>query len=192
MNNDQQTTNRPLFCVISGPSGSGKTTVCREVATSLGWYYAVSHATRTKRENEVEGLDYLFISQEEFMTMVDQNEFLEWAKVYQNHYGTSKKVVKDRLDQGQSVIVDVDTQGALAIKKIMPEAILIFIKTKDIEELERRLKARGRDTEEEIQKRLEQTQEELKKVSKYDHSVINDDLNTTIEEIKNILLEYVT
>ena len=119
--------------------------------------------------------------------MVGRNEFLEWAQVYQNRYGTSQQIIEDKLSSGQGVVVDVDTQGAQIIKQKMPEAILIFIKPPDVEELKKRLVSRGRDPETDIEKRLMQTQQELARMSAYDHVVVNDKLDRAVQEIISIL-----
>jgi len=151
------------------------------------WYYSVSHTTRKIRKGEAHGQDYFFVSDDDFQKMVGRNEFLEWAQVYQNRYGTSQQIIEDKLSSGQGVVVDVDTQGAQIIKQKMPEAILIFIKPPDVEELKKRLVSRGRDPETDIEKRLMQTQQELARMSAYDHVVVNDKLDRAVQEIISIL-----
>lgn len=176
----------PLI-VISGPSGSGKTTICREMAARFNLGFSVSHTTRPRRENEVHGRDYFFVSTDEFERMRQDGEFLEWAKVYDHCYGTSKKTVEAIRARGQGVVFDVDTQGALAIKKILPEAVLIFIITPGIEELRRRLKARGRDSEAEIEKRVKNAKNEMTHRERYDFVVVNDKLKRALKEVEGII-----
>jgi guanylate kinase len=178
------------FIVVSGPSGSGKTTICRAIAKKLNLYYSISHTTRPMREGEVHGQDYFFTTQDDFKKMIQNKAFIEWAQVYENYYGTFKEIVNTKRTQGIGVIVDVDTQGALIIKKNMPDTLLIFIKTPCTAELRKRLKARGQDSDEVIEKRLKETEKELLIASKYDHSVVNDDLDKAIDEVTSILEAY--
>ncbi|MBU0506460.1 MAG: guanylate kinase [bacterium] len=185
-----QDKNKAPFIVVSGPSGSGKTTICRAVAKKLSLYYSISHTTRPKREKEIHGQDYFFTSQDIFKEMIQNKAFIEWAQVYENYYGTSKEIVDTKRAQGIGVIVDVDTQGALIIKKNMPDALLIFIKTPQASELRKRLLARGQDSKEEIEKRLQETKKELLMAKKYDHAVVNDDLNKAIETVMTIIKSY--
>lgn len=187
MESNDLITSTPLLVVISGPSGSGKTTICRQISAEYGWYYSISHTTRSKKDGETEGADYFFIEEDEFKKMITEGDFLEWANVYENYYGTSKKVIFDKLNQGHSVILDLDTQGAKSIKAIYPEAILIFIKIPSLDELEKRLVGRGRDSNQEIQKRLGSAEEELKSIHFYDHVVVNADLDKAIKDVKMII-----
>jgi len=182
----QQKQKVPLI-VISGPSGSGKTTICRAMAVEFGHYFSVSHTTRPQRKNEIQGRDYFFVAKDEFLKMIDEGILLEWAQVYDNYYGTSKSIVEEKLSQGQGVIFDVDTQGAASIKKMMPESLLIFIKTPDITELKTRLHSRGRDSDQEIDKRVQNAQNELSHVGEYDFVVVNDKLDIAVEEVRKII-----
>jgi len=176
----------PLI-VISGPSGSGKTTICRRIAQDFGLFFSISHTTRPQRENEIQNKDYFFVSQDEFLKMKDRGDLLEWAQVYDNYYGTSKKQIEDHLHQGDGVIFDVDTQGATNIKKFMPQSLLIFIKTPSIDILKERLRLRGRDSDQEISKRVKNAQSEMAHIDEYDHVVVNDKLDKAIEDVKNII-----
>lgn len=175
------------FFVISGPSGSGKTSLCRKIANDNGFYYSISHTTRPQRENEVDGQDYFFVNEDEFMGMVETGDMLEWARVYDNLYGTSKSKVEKMLAEGRSVIVDVDSQGASQIKTLMPHAILIFIKTPSLDDLEKRLSKRGRDSSDEIQKRMSNAESELTHMKEYDHVVVNDDFEDSAVEIQKLV-----
>lgn len=175
------------FVVVSGPSGSGKTTLCRMIAKDNDWYYSISHTTRPQRAKEVNGRDYYFVGSGEFRDLVASGEFLEWAQVYDNNYGTSKRIIESKLAQGQGVVVDVDTQGASHIKKLYPEAVLIFIKTGTPEMLRQRLVLRGRDGQQEIDKRMKNAVTELEHVSEYDYVVVNDDLQQANSAIRAII-----
>lgn len=176
----------PLY-VISGASGSGKTTICRRIAETHQWYYSVSHTTRPKRDTERQGRDYYFVTRSDFLKMVEAGDFLEWAEVYGNLYGTSQKMIEDRLANGQGVILDVDTQGAAAIKKNFSQAILIFINARTIDELEMRLKTRATDSTEEIKRRVEYAEHEIGQKSKYDYVILNDNLAEALEEVESII-----
>ncbi len=175
------------FVVVSGASGSGKTTLCRLIAADENWYYSISHTTRTRRDKEKNGVDYFFVSKDEFMDMVKRDEFLEWAQVYDNYYGTSKKIIEEKLSSGTGVVTDVDTQGAANIKKLFPDAVLIFIKTGDTEKLRERLLSRGRDSKDEIDKRMKNAVTEIAHIPEYDYVVVNDDLNEANKNIRAII-----
>jgi len=178
--------NAPLI-VVSGASGSGKTTLCQLVAQRLGFHYAISHTTRPKREGEVEGVNYYFIDKQHFDQMIKEGDFLEWAVVYDNCYGTSKKTLFDYINQGQGVIVDVDTQGAKSIKEKIPSAVTVFIQPPSFEELKRRLIARKTDSPEVLQKRLNQAAHEESQKGSYDHVIINDDIQRAYSELEDII-----
>lgn len=173
--------------MISGASGSGKTTICRRIAEAHQWYYSVSHTTRPKRDTEQQGRDYYFVTRSDFLKMVEAGDFLEWAEVYGNLYGTSQKMIEDRLANGQGVILDLDTQGAAAIKKIFSQATLIFIDTRNIGELEMRLKTRATDSTEEIKRRVEYAEHEIGQKSKYDYVILNDNLAEALEKVESII-----
>lgn len=175
----------PLI-VVSGPSGSGKTTLCRMIAERLQFYYGVSHTTRPKRGSEMHGVDYYFVSGEEFKNMVDASAFLEWAEVYGRFYGTSRRVVEEHLAQGQGVILDVDTQGALAIKKAKPQATLVFLSVPSMQKLEERLVNRGTDSPESRLMRLTQARKEEESKIHYDHVLVNEDLDETYRQLEAI------
>ena len=142
--------------VISAPSGAGKSTLChRLMEETPGVAFSVSHTTRAPRKGEVDGVDYHFVSKEQFMHMVEQEEFLEWAEVHGNCYGTSRSAVTAMLENGQDVLLDIDVQGAMQVRDVFPESVLIFILPPSLQVLERRLRNRGTDTEETIRLRLE-------------------------------------
>lgn len=178
--------NAPIF-VVSGASGSGKTTICREMARRFGWYYSISHTTRQKREHEKNGQDYYFVDTTTFEAMIGHGDFLEWARVYDNYYGTSKRVLEEKLASGQGVILDVDTQGAASIKAVWPESILVFIDTVDLKQLEARLRARQTDHEAEIKKRMACAEGEIARKHQYDYIIINDDLDRSIARFLELI-----
>lgn len=183
---------KPPVFVVSGASGSGKTSLCRKIARKFDFYYSISHTTREKREMETDGVDYFFVTHDEFQKKIDEGEFIEWAKVYDNFYGTSKKIIQEKLEQGRAVILDVETVGAANLKATFPdEAVLIFIETPSIKDLEERLRSRGRDTEQEIEKRVAYAQNEISKKDQYDHIVLNDDFDTAFERMSDIVKQYI-
>ena len=180
--------NKKLF-VISGCSGVGKGTVINEFMkrNSGDFILSVSCTTRKPRPNEIDGVNYFFISKENFEKNIKEDKFLEYAQFAGNYYGTKKKYIKEKFEQGFNIILEIETQGALQVKEKMPDAVLIFIAPPSIEELEQRL--RGRHTEDEvtIQKRLAQVKTELERSQKYDYTVINDNILRAVEEIENIV-----
>lgn len=177
----------PPFIVVSGASGSGKTTICRKMAAKYGFYYSVSHTTRLKRPIENHGIDYYFVSEDEFQAMIARDEFFEWARVYDNFYGTSKKIISEKLADGQGVILDLDTQGAAQIKNQFPKALLVFIDTPSIEDLQQRLSSRATDSKQEIAKRVARAENEISKKGQYDYVVMNDNLDDAISQVETII-----
>ncbi len=184
MNNSQQ------LIVISAPSGAGKTTVCKMLmARNNKIQISVSATTRPARATEEDGVDYIFLSQNEFKLKVNGNEFLEHEIVHGYHYGTLKSEVEKLLSQGFDVIFDIDVNGALTIKRKYPDAILIFLKPPSLDELKDRLKRRKSDNPDEIEKRLTRLPQEYQKSERFDYIVINDDLSRTVEIVEQILIE---
>ncbi len=176
----------PIY-VFSGPSGCGKTTLCHLLESRQGATYSISATTRPKRPGERDGVDYHFVSPEEFRRDVEADAFLEWEEVHDNLYGTPKgPILKGQADR-RLVVLDVDVKGALAVKRKMPEAILIFIMPPSWEELEKRLVSRGKDSPEVIKKRLINARRESEYRFQYDHIVLNDDLERTYREIAGII-----
>jgi len=173
--------------VVSGASGTGKTTLCRELEKELGLFFSVSATTRPPRPGEVEGQDYRFLSSEGFDKMRRNGQFLEWASVHGQRYGTPREPIERNLREGRDVLLDLDTQGALRLKKANPEALLIFIKPPSIEELRKRLKARGTDSEETIRSRIERAEHEIEQSAHYDHVVVNRDLGEAKRELRSII-----
>lgn len=178
----------PLF-VVSGASGSGKTTICRRLANEYDWYYSISFTTRPKRPHEVHGRDYFFVTREEFEKMIATGDFLEWAEVYNNLYGTSRRLIEDSLSKGQGVILDVDTQGAGHLKSLLPQAVTVFIDTPSEADLEIRLKARATDAADEIARRVAHAKKETAKKGQYDCVIMNDDLGRAVAEFKDLIMQ---
>lgn len=170
--------------VLSGPSGAGKGTLVKRVLQRVpdAWV-SVSATTRQPRPGEVDGRDYFFLDQPRFDELVSQGGFLEWAHVHGNSYGTLRSRVQDRIDHGSQVILEIDVQGAFQVKKAMPEAHLIFIEPPSLEELERRLRGRGTETEEVICNRMKTAEVELARKMEYDVQVVNDGLERATEEL---------
>ncbi len=178
--------NAGLLLVISGPSGVGKTTITHEVERRLGGVFSVSVTTRPKTAADVEGRDYYFISNEEFARRRDAGDLLEWATVFGRYsYGTPRGPVLEQLAQGRLMILEIDVQGALQIKQKLKDAFMLFVLPPSDEELLRRLRARGRDSDEAIQRRFDEAQHEIKTAREsgaYDAFIVNDDLKTAIEQ----------
>jgi guanylate kinase len=173
--------------VISAPSGAGKTTLIKKVLSRIKTIsYSVSHTTRNPRENEQEGLDYFFISPGEFEQKISLGRWLEWAKVHDNYYGTSRDFVQKTLERGRSLILDIDVQGARQIMASNLDLVSIFILPPSFEILSQRLEKRGTDTKEVIAKRLENAKREMAQKNLYQYKIVNDDLDIAIEELYSI------
>lgn len=176
-----------VFIVISGPSGVGKNTIA-DILVDKGYgIYSVSMTTRKIRDGEIEGRDYFFVDTDVFEDNIKKENFLEYAKYNDNYYGTLKSFVFDNIDNGTNVIAVVDIQGGVNIEKIFPEAALIFIMPPSFEELERRLRSRNTDSEDDILKRLEIAKKEMDFSSHYDYTVINNTVDETLNNIINII-----
>jgi guanylate kinase len=180
---------RGLLLVVSAPSGAGKTTLCREMAhTVSGLQYSISYTTRTPRKGEVSGKDYFFVSEPEFMQMVRQEEFAEWARVHNHLYGTHAGFLKRTMDGGTDVLLDVDVQGAKLLKKRFPEGVFIFVLPPSMETLMERLRDRRSDTPEEIERRFRVAKEEIRNFVDYDYLIINDKIKKAIRDLESIIL----
>ena len=164
---------RGLLFIISGPAGSGKGTIVSRVRELASFDFSVSATTRGPRPGEIEGVHYYFLTKPDFEAKIEAGEMLEHAEYVGNYYGTPKKAVDDALDAGKNIILDIEVQGALQVKEKMPEAIMIFIIPPDYETLIARIRGRGTETEEVIQKRMTRAKEELEKFPLYDYVVIN-------------------
>ncbi|MDI6602331.1 MAG: guanylate kinase [Thermoanaerobacteraceae bacterium] len=180
--------NRGILIVISGPSGAGKGTVCKEVlrnAPSL--CLSVSTTTRKPRSGEIEGVNYYFIGRPKFEEMIKEDQFLEWAEVYGNYYGTPKAFVENRLKEGKDVILEIDIQGAMKAREKFPDGVFIFIVPPSMDELEKRIKGRATETEEEIRLRFSKAFSELKYITKYDYIVVNDEVSKAAQKVLSII-----
>jgi guanylate kinase len=179
----------PLF-ILSGPSGCGKSTVIRQLLASepeRPLRLSVSATTRKERPGEKDGIHYWFWDRERFLHEVETGAFLEWAEVYGNCYGTLKREVGPYRQQGSGVILDIDTQGARQVKQQCPDALRILLRTSSMSAYEERLKKRGTETAESLQRRLAAAQRELDRAADYEHTVINDDLETAVAELRKII-----
>ncbi len=174
--------------VISAPSGTGKTTLCRRILDKFSFLsFSISHTTRKPRENEKNAVDYFFITRDEFEQKIKQDFWAEWAEVHGNLYGTSLNFIREKIKDGSSLILDIDVQGAKQIKSSIPDAITIFIMPPSFKVLEHRLRSRGTDSEDVIQKRLANAENEIKEKVFYDFSIVNDDLDTAAGELEKII-----
>ena len=177
-----------LLILISGPSGTGKGTVCdllRQKHPEIS--YSISATTRQPRPGEQDGVNYYFYTKEKFREMIDQGQLLEWAEVYGNFYGTPKQKVLDRLEAGEDILLEIDTQGALNVMKVMPEGLFIFLLPPSLEELAARLKGRGTETEESLHRRLGAAVDEIKLATKYRYVVVHDKVEDAQETIAKII-----
>lgn len=174
--------------VIAAPSGTGKTTIIKAILKLIPEVvYSISATTREKRYNEVDGKDYFFIDEETFKQKIDNQQFVEWEKVYDYYYGTPKFFVEKVIWEGKSILLEVDVKGALAIKNVYPEANLIYILPPSLEELEKRLRERKTESETDFQKRIERAKMELSLKDKFDYFIVNNNLNTAILEAKEVI-----
>lgn len=175
--------------VLSGPSGVGKGTTLREILKKVNnLTFSTSVTNRAPRAGEVHGVDYYFLSDEEFENIKKKNGFLEHVEKYGNKYGTPKFTIEQKLSSGMDVLLDIETVGALKVKRSFPEAVLIFITLRDVKKIEARLRQRGTDTEEQIQERLSLKKKEYESIDEYDYIVENEDLNECVEKVASIIV----
>lgn len=174
--------------VVSAPSGAGKTTIVRNTLKETPELeFSVSATTRGKRENEVDGKDYFFISERDFEEKIRNNEFIEWEQFYDYYYGTLKSYVDEKIDSGKSVVLELDVKGAVNIKKSYPDAVLIFIMPPSLEVLKNRLINRKTESEKDLQKRFERAEMELSYENKFDYVVNNENLNFAKQKVLEIV-----
>lgn len=178
-----------VLFIISAPSGTGKTTLCKQLVASIpGLWHSISCTTRKPRSGEEHGREYFFIEEAKFQEMIDRHEFVEWARVYGHLYGTPRKSLVDKLDQGIDVLLEIDVQGALEVKRKFDDSVSIFILPPSMAALRARLQTRASDAPEEIQRRLEKVKEEVWNYREYTYIVRNDDLARSLRELENIFL----
>ena len=180
-----------LLILFSGPSGVGKGTIMKEVMADerLKICFSVSMTTRAPRVGEVEGVNYFFVTRAEFEQAVAAGEMLEHAEFVGNYYGTPKKYVENKRNEGLNVVLEIDVQGALQVMKVCPDALSIFVAPPSVEELANRLRKRGTESEEVIAGRIAQANYELSMADHYHYRVINDDLGKAIKEVKELILK---
>ena len=185
---EDRTADKGALVVISGPSGVGKGSVAREVLLRDPLTrFSVSATTRLPRPGEIDGKSYYFLSEEEFLLRRAQREFLEWAQVFGNYYGTLHSEVDRLLDAGFNVLLDIDTQGAANVRQLRPEAVSVFIMPPSMEELKRRIIRRGTETPDVLEFRLSRAESEMALATNYDYIIVNDDLETAAGELLDII-----
>jgi guanylate kinase len=174
--------------VITAPSGAGKTSLVRALMErEPALRFSISYTTRRQRSAEVDGRDYFFVTTDEFTRMIERSAFLEHARVFDNHYGTARQQVEEALSAGQDLILEIDWQGAQQIRRAMPECVSIFILPPTRAELERRLRGRGTDPEDVIQRRLRDAAADMTHWREFDHVIINDDFATALADLRAIV-----
>ena len=177
-----------LLIVVSGASGTGKGTVCKKILDDLpGVAYSISATTRAPRPGEVDGREYYFLTRDEFKAWIADGKFLEFAEVYGNFYGTPLNKINERLNRGEDILLEIDVQGALNVKRRMPEGIYIFLLPPSLEELKRRIEGRGTETPESLNRRLANAVAEIQIGREYDYAVVNDSVDNAAAQIKAIL-----
>jgi guanylate kinase len=179
---------RGALIVVSAPSGAGKTTLCHEVRQLVpDLFYSVSYTTRAPRPGEVDGKDFHFVTDTEFLAMRDRDEFAEWAEVHGHRYGTPAKALESALGRGLDVILDIDTHGARQLRQRYPEAVSIFIMAPSMKELEARLRERKSDAAVEIVRRLNRAREEISAWRQYDYLIINRDVKEAVDQLATVI-----
>ena len=177
-----------LLLVVSGPSGAGKGTICKALLNKNDQIkLSVSATTRKPRNGEVHGVNYFFIEKEEFAKMIENGEFLEYAQIYDNFYGTPKAAIIECLEKGQDVILEIEMQGARQIKEVYPEGVFIFVLPPSLEELKSRIVGRGTETQEEIEKRFSCAFEEINQIVNYDYFIVNEDTEKSVSDVEAII-----
>ena len=184
------TGHRPFVVVISGPSGVGKSSFVKQLLLTQGLNleYSVSATTRPRRAHETEGRDYFFLNREEFRRRIDAGEFVEWAEVHGEHYGTLRSEIERRLKAGRNVLLDIDVQGGKSVRRVYKDGVFIFVLPPSLQSLEERLRGRATDSDETIRLRLDNALREINLVSEYDYAVVNDDLRSALDRVASIIV----
>jgi len=178
-----------VLIIISGPSGAGKGTICKALLERHDdLFISVSATTRNPRDGEIHGVNYYFLTKDEFKEKIAEGDFLEWAEVYGNYYGTPKSKVQEMLNAGKNVILEIDIQGALKVKENCEEGVFIFILPPSMEELKARIINRGSETPESLLERFNSAYKEINYISKYNYGVVNDTVEAAVAKVENILL----
>lgn len=176
-----------ILIVLSGPSGAGKGTICKALLEKADFWLSVSATTRLPRTGEVEGKNYYFLTKDEFEKRIQQDDFLEYAHVYGNYYGTPKSSVIEAIENGKDVILEIDIQGALKVKEAYPGGVFVFILPPSMEELKNRIIQRGSETPESLMTRFKSAYQEINYVSKYNYAVVNDTVDEAVRKIQAII-----
>ncbi|PRX25089.1 guanylate kinase [Orenia metallireducens] len=181
--------NRGNLIILSGPSAVGKGTVLRALLEEYDEVcYSVSATTREPREGEIDGVHYFFMSQDEFRASIKNDEFIEWAKVHNNYYGTPRNYVEETLKSGKDVILEIDIQGARQVAESFSEGVFVFLAPPSMEELKSRIYKRGTETEDAIQTRMSNATKELEEIDRYDYLIINDEVENAVDKLKSIII----
>jgi guanylate kinase len=178
---------RGLMVVISGPSGSGKSTLCKRLLEDPRVHFSVSATTRPPRAGEVDGRDYIFLDKQRFRELIREGAFIEHAEVHGNMYGTLRAPMEAALERGEIYLLEIDVQGALQLKTLGEPGLYIFVAPPDMETLRKRLVGRSTDAAEVIERRLQKAEDEMRELVKYDHVVVNDDLERALAEIRRLI-----
>ncbi len=176
-----------ILIVLSGPSGAGKSTICQKYVAQYSANLVISSTTRKPRPGEVDGVDYHFVERSEFEQGIKDNLYLEYAEVHNNLYGTPRSQVEDFLSKDGDTILEIDVQGGLQVKKQMPSAILVFVRTRSFATLQERLIGRGTDSDAVIDVRLQNARRELAMMAEYDYFVLNDDLDVAVRDLSDVI-----
>lgn len=175
--------------IIAAPSGTGKSTLLSRLLSDIeNLEFSISHTTRPPRQGEQHGREYFFVDNPTFEELIEKNAFLEWARVHDNYYGTSKAHIEEKLRTGVDIILDIDVQGAAMVKQALPSAVSIFIFPPSMKALENRLRGRGKDNEDVIRKRLDNAWGEIQRAENFDYFLINDDLDNCYQNLRTVVL----
>lgn len=178
----------PLLFIVSAPSGAGKTSLCKEVVTRVpNLHFSISYTTRPPRPNEINGVDYQFVSPETFHRMIEEGQLVEWAEIYGNFYGTSKTSVDEHRSKGEDIVFDIDPVGARSIKNAYKDSVTIFVLPPSLEELKERLIQRGTDDASVIKKRLDKARDEMEQSNWYQYRIVNDNFTSAVKQLNDII-----
>lgn len=178
-----------ILYTVAAPSGGGKTSLVRKLIETLtGIEVSISHTTRAMRPGETDGVDYFFVNQDQFMTMVNENAFIEHARVFDNLYGTSVEQISKRLAEGTDIVLDIDWQGAAQIRRLFPDSLSVFIIPPSLDALKQRLRNRGQDDDDVINERMIKAQDEMSHYPEFDFLIVNDEFENAATELRSIVI----